>query len=116
VSTQSATGSGAAVDTGAWGYFRFFLFSLKKRFILLVRYPVNTLTDRDHRARLPRHLLRGRAVAPAAISDTLGGIIVGYLLWSMSISAYMGLAWNATRESQWGPSNSCSCRRSASGA
>ncbi|AHG03447.1 ABC transporter [Halobacterium sp. DL1] len=103
MSTQSATGSGAAVDTGAWGYFRFFLFSLKKRFILLVRYPVNTLSQIGTIALVFLVIFYGgRAVAPAAISDTLGGIIVGYLLWSMSISAYMGLAWNATRESQWG--------------
>ena len=73
MSTQSATGSGAAVDTGAWGYFRFFLFSLKKRFILLVRYPVNTLSQIGTIALVFLVIFYGgRAVAPAAISDTLG--------------------------------------------
>lgn len=38
----------------------------------------------------------------SALTDSIEGIIVGYLLWTMAIGAYSGLAWNVTRESQWG--------------
>ncbi|MXR20169.1 ABC transporter permease [Halobacterium sp. PCN9] len=71
--------------------------------LLLLRYPVNTISQ------FGTILLvffvvfyGGRAVAPTAISDSIEGIIVGYLLWSMSITAYSGLSWGVTREAQWG--------------
>ena len=96
-------GERAAVDTGVRGYGRFFLAAFKKKLLLLVRYPVNTVSQ------FGTFLLvffvvfyGGRAVAPAAISESIEGIIVGYLLWSMSITAYSGLSWGVTREAQWG--------------
>ena len=75
----------------------------KKRVLLLVRYPVNTLSQ--FAVTYIVFLLiffGGRAVAGAALSDTLSGLIAGYLLWTMAIVAYSGLSWNVTRESQWG--------------
>jgi ABC-2 type transport system permease protein len=108
MSTETGTGGGTVdgapgVDTGAGAYLRFFRAALRKRLALLVRYPVNTLSQ------LGTILLvflvvffGGRAVAPAAVSDTIGGIVVGYLLWTLSITAYSGLSWNVTREAQWG--------------
>jgi ABC-2 type transport system permease protein len=91
------------IDTGASGYLRFCRASLRKRVLLMVRYPVNFFS---HIATMfilfAGVFLGGRAIAPAAISDTIGGIIVGYLLWSLSMSAFSGLSWNVTRESQWG--------------
>lgn len=91
------------IDTGPRGYLRFCLASLRKRLLLMVRYPVNFVSQIATMFILFAGVfLGGRAIAPAAISDTIGGIIVGYLLWSLSMSAFSGLSWNVTRESQWG--------------
>lgn len=90
-------------DTGPRGHGRFAMAAARKRILLLIRYPVNTLSQF-----LTIYLLflviflGGRAVAPATITDSLAGIIVGYLLWTMSLTAFAGLSWNVTREAQWG--------------
>lgn len=44
----------------------------------------------------------GQAVAGAALSNSLDGIIVGFFLFTLAISAYSGIAHNVTQESQWG--------------
>ncbi|WP_201292939.1 ABC transporter permease [Halobacterium bonnevillei] len=100
---MSAPTQSAGFDTGPRGYLRYFLAAFRKRLLLLLRYPVNTISQ------FGTILLvffvvfyGGRAVAPTAISDSIEGIIVGYLLWSMSITAYSGLSWGVTREAQWG--------------
>lgn len=74
-----------------------------KQLILLVRYPVNTA------ARFLTLVIffalvffGGRAVAGPALTSSLDGIIVGFFLFTLSIIAYSGLAWNVTREAQWG--------------
>ncbi|WP_049924387.1 ABC transporter [Halopiger djelfimassiliensis] len=76
---------------------------LVKRFVLLVRYPVNTLG---------RFLTTfvfflviffgGQAMGGPAFDDSLGGLIVGFFLFTLTVTAYSGLAWNITREAQWG--------------
>ncbi|WP_256299438.1 ABC transporter permease [Haloarchaeobius salinus] len=99
-----STGTGATtVDTGVRGYLGFLRQSARKRVVLLRRYPVNTLSQLGTVFLVFLVLFfGGQALAPAAIGDTLGGLIVGYLLWSMSLTAYSGLSWNVTREAQWG--------------
>lgn len=74
-----------------------------KHLILLVRYPVNTIS------RFLTLLIfflvvffGGKAVAGAALTDSLDGIIVGFFIYTFSVIAYSGLAWNVTREAQWG--------------
>lgn len=74
-----------------------------KQLILLVRYPVNTA------ARFLTLVIffgvifvGGQAVAGPALTDSLDGIMVGFFLYTLSIIAYSGLAWNVTREAQWG--------------
>ncbi|MFC4406147.1 ABC transporter permease [Haloarchaeobius iranensis] len=95
--------STAAVDTGVRGYLGFLRQSARKQLVLLWRYPVNTLSQLGTIFLVFLVLFfGGQALAPAAMEDTIGGLVVGYLLWSMSISAYSGLAWNVTREAQWG--------------
>lgn len=75
----------------------------KKRLILLIRYPVNTLSQL-----VTIYLFfvvifyGGQALVGASFSNTLSGIIVGFFIWTMAIIAYSGLAWNMTREAQWG--------------
>jgi len=100
---MSTPDADSAIDTGPRGYLRYFRASFRKKLLLLVRYPVNTLS------RFGTLLLvfgvifyGGRAVAPAAIGDSIEGIIVGYLLWSMAITGYAGLSWGVAREAQWG--------------
>lgn len=74
-----------------------------KQFILLVRYPVNTLSQL-----LSIYLIfgviffGGSAVAGQALTDSLEGIIVGFFLFTTVIVAYSGLSWSVTREAQWG--------------
>ncbi|WP_049997038.1 ABC transporter permease [Halococcus sediminicola] len=75
----------------------------KKRALLMVRYPVNTLSQFAMTYFVFLIIFfGGQALAGAALADSIEGIIVGYMLWSASITAYAGLAWNVTRESQWG--------------
>ncbi len=90
-------------DTGVRGTLAYARAALRKRAALLVRYPVNTVSQLGTILLLFLVIFYGgRAVAPAAIDDSIGGIVVGYLLWSVSIVAYSGLSWNVTREAQWG--------------
>lgn len=96
-------GVGQPVDTGLRGHASLFRAALVKKAILLIRYPVNTLSQFGTIYLLFAVIFYGgTAVAPTAITDSLGGIIVGYLLWSLSIAAFSGLSWNVTREAQWG--------------
>ncbi|WP_049972822.1 ABC transporter permease [Haladaptatus cibarius] len=74
-----------------------------KQYVLFVRYPINT-------ASLLLTLITfftliffgGRAIAGPSLSDSLNGIIVGFFLFTLSITSYSGLAWNVTHEAQWG--------------
>jgi ABC-2 type transport system permease protein len=74
-----------------------------KQAILLIRYPVNTLSQI-----VSIYLIfgviffGGRAVAGQALTDSLSGIIVGFFLFTMVIVSYSGLSWSITREAQWG--------------
>ncbi len=95
--------AGSAVDTGPRGYLRFFRASFRKKLLLLVRYPVNTISQIGTMLLVFGVIFfGGRAVAGAAITDSIEGIIVGYLLWTMSVAAYGGLSWGVAREAQWG--------------
>ncbi|MFP4628052.1 MAG: ABC transporter permease [Halobacteriales archaeon] len=95
--------SATAPSMGIVGHARLLEAVARKRVVLRLRYPLNTLSQF-----LTLYLLflviflGGRAVAPATITDSLAGIIVGYLLWTMAMTAFSGLAWNVTREAQWG--------------
>lgn len=74
-----------------------------KHLILLVRYPVNTATRLLTLVVLFAVVFfGGQAVAGPSLTDSLDGIIVGFFLFTLSITAYSGLAWNVTHEAQWG--------------
>jgi len=74
-----------------------------KQVVLALRYPVNTATRFASLVIFFGLILfGGRAVAGPAFADSLGGIIVGFFVWTLAIVAYSGLAWNVTREAQWG--------------
>lgn len=75
----------------------------RKKVVLLVRYPVNTLSQFvSIYALFAVIFFGGRAVAGPALTDSIGGIIVGFFLFTAAIVAYSGLSWNVTREAQWG--------------
>lgn len=75
----------------------------RKQVILLLRYPVNTLSQVAAMYFLfAAVFFGGKAVAGAALTDSLDGLIVGFFLYTMAVVAYSGLAWNVTREAQWG--------------
>lgn len=74
-----------------------------RQFILLVRYPVNT------GAMFVGLILffvvifvGGTAVAGSALTDSLGGIIVGFFLWTLASIAYANLSQSVMQEAQWG--------------
>ncbi|WP_123533129.1 ABC transporter permease [Halosimplex salinum] len=75
----------------------------KKRALLLYRYPLNTLSGLAMTfVFFAMVFFGGRAISGQALTDSLEGILVGYFLWSMALTAFSGLAWSVTRESQWG--------------
>jgi len=74
-----------------------------KKLLLLRRYPVNTLSQLVTLYLFFAVLFfGGQALAGPALADSLSGLIVGYMLWSMAIAAYGGLSWAVMREAQWG--------------
>lgn len=76
---------------------------LRKRILLLLRYPINTISELvGLYVVFALIFFGGQAVVGAALADSLSGIIVGFFLFSMSIVAYGGLAWDITHEAQWG--------------
>ncbi|WP_138005383.1 ABC transporter permease [Halalkalirubrum salinum] len=76
---------------------------VRKEWILLKRYPLNTAAGI-----VATYLFfalaafGGEAVAGEAFTDSLGALVVGYFLVVLSISAYQGTTNKITRESQWG--------------
>lgn len=75
----------------------------KKKVVLLVRYPVNTLSQLvSIYALFAVIFFGGSAVAGPSLSESLSGIMVGFFLFTAAIVAYSGLSWNVTREAQWG--------------
>jgi ABC-2 type transport system permease protein len=76
---------------------------MRRDFILLRRYPVNTLGGIA--ATYAFFLLiffGGRQFGGDQFQESLGGIIVGYFLWTMAVGAYQSLANQVTSEAQWG--------------
>ena len=74
-----------------------------KQLILLVRYPVNTLSQvASIYFFFVVIFFGGRAAAGPALTDSLDGLVVGFFLFTMAIVAYSGLSWAITREAQWG--------------
>ncbi|WP_323174021.1 ABC transporter permease [Natrialba sp. PRR66] len=75
----------------------------RKELILMVRYPVNTLSNL-----FLTYLFfvliffGGQAVAGPALTASLDGIIVGFFLWTMASLSFGYLAWSVTAEAQWG--------------
>jgi ABC-2 type transport system permease protein len=97
-STPSSTGTRR---TG--GYRHLVVAMAKKRAMLLVRYPLNTLSSlATIFVFFTLIFFGGRALSQQALTDSLGGIIVGFFLYTIALTAFQSQAWSVTRESQWG--------------
>jgi ABC-2 type transport system permease protein len=82
---------------------RLFSGVVRKRLLLLRRYPVNTGSELlGLYVFFAIVVFGGYAVAAPTITDTLPGIIVGFFLFSMAYVAYSGLSWDVMHEAQWG--------------
>lgn len=76
---------------------------LYREFVLFVRYPFDAVGLLVAQVTIFGILLvGGRAVAPAAMADTLAGLVVGYFLWTMATVAYGGVANDVLQDAQWG--------------
>lgn len=76
---------------------------VRKRLLLLCRYPVNTASELvGLYVFFAVVVFGGHAVAAPTITDTLPGIIVGFFLFTMAYVAYSGLSWDVMHEAQWG--------------
>jgi ABC-2 type transport system permease protein len=99
-----------AADTGLAGLPTLLYWVLYKRFLLLVRYPVNTLAQFVSVYMFFAVVFFGGQAAvsgvqsggAAALAGTFDGLIVGWFLWTMSLTAYFSLVMTATNEAQWG--------------
>jgi ABC-2 type transport system permease protein len=82
---------------------------LYKRLLLRLRYPLNTAAQFVTVYMFFAIIFFGGQAAAdsvgggaSAMGETFDGLIVGWFLWTMSITAYFSLATNVTNESQWG--------------
>jgi ABC-2 type transport system permease protein len=74
-----------------------------KRLMLLVRYPVNTASQYLSLVLIFLLVfLGGRAVAGPALTESLDGIIVGFFLFTLTMTSYSGITNDITSEAQWG--------------
>lgn len=101
------TGERRERTPGEWattgGYRHLAAAVLYREFVLFVRYPFDAAGLLVVQLTIFAILLvGGRAVAPAAMADTLAGIVVGYFLWTMATAAYAGVATDVRMEAQWG--------------
>lgn len=77
--------------------------SFFKSLILMRRYLFNTFAQIVSMYMLFAVMFfGGRQLAGAAITESLEGIIVGYFLWMLIMSAYSSIAGNINNEAQWG--------------
>ncbi|WP_224447120.1 ABC transporter permease [Haloprofundus salilacus] len=92
-----------AVTTGVRPWLRLLVAIARKQFTLIIRYPINTVSQVfGLYVFFALIFFGGRAVGGAAFGESLNAIIVGFFLFTMTIVAYSGLAWDVTREAQWG--------------
>jgi ABC-2 type transport system permease protein len=98
-----------AADTDLSGRSTLLRAVVYKRFLLLVRYPVNTASQIVTVYLFFAVIFFGGQAIVSRIASggtslvgTFDGLIIGWFLWTMSLTAYFSLAMNITRESQWG--------------
>lgn len=74
-----------------------------KQVMLMLRYPLNAAAMFVVLVGFFAGIFYGgSAVAGPALTDSLGGIIVGFFLWTLATGAYSGISRGITKEAQWG--------------
>lgn len=75
----------------------------RKKLRLLARYHVNTLSKIGTVFALFLIIfVGGRAATGGAITDSLGGIIVGFFLYTMALESFSSVSNDISREKMWG--------------
>lgn len=93
----------SAAPGGLMANLRLFVTLLRKELIITVRYPVNfagglvTLF-----AIFVGLLVGGRRFGGPQFDETVGGVVVGYLLFTMAMTSYQSLANSIQTEAGWG--------------
>jgi ABC-2 type transport system permease protein len=88
---------------GTGGYLTLTWAMAKKRLLLMYRYPLNTFSGlATTMIFFAMIFFGGQALSAQAMSESLAGIIVGFFLFTLAMTAFSGLSWRVTRESQWG--------------
>lgn len=89
---------------GTTGGYRHLLVAVIKRDVLMfTRYPINALGRVLMNFGLFAVLFGGGTLlAGRAMADSIEGIVVGYLLWMMSLQSFQGIAEEIQREANWG--------------
>ncbi|WP_135854821.1 ABC transporter permease [Halorussus salinus] len=85
------------------GYLQLIKAVLYREYLIFVRYPLNAVGGLF--SQLAFFILLfygGKMLVGHALTDQLEGIIVGYFLWSLSVSAYYEMSGDLGREVQWG--------------
>jgi ABC-2 type transport system permease protein len=103
----------SADESTEGGLLTLFYWTFYKRLLLLVRYPVNLIAQFvsvylffavvffGGQAAV-EGIQSGGGGGAAALASTFDGLIVGWFVWTMSLTAYFSLVQTATNEAQWG--------------
>lgn len=100
---ETTTASGDQTGSNAPKFRHLLRVVATKRVTLLARYPVNTaVLFLSMFLFFALVFFGGRSVGGPAITDSLDGVIVGFFLWTLSTTAFRGLADDVMNEAQWG--------------
>jgi len=109
---EGASGGDAGVERPAagrsrpalsGGYYHLVKAVIYRDLVIWIRYPVNAALGLFFGVFFFALMFYGgRLVAGQAITDTIEGLIVGYFLWTLSLSAYSGLTNDIRSEASWG--------------
>ena len=84
-------------------YTTFLRVTAEKRFALLRRYLLNTVIQVFAFAlTFALVFFGGQQFAPTVIQDSLGGLIVGFFVWTMAAQAYNRVSKQVETEAKWG--------------
>ncbi|ERH13611.1 MAG: ABC-2 type transporter [halophilic archaeon J07HB67] len=84
-------------------YSAFLRVTAQKRFALLRRYLLNTIVQMlAFGLTFGLVFFGGQQFAPTAIEDSLGGLIVGFFVWTMAAQAYNRVSKQIETEAKWG--------------
>ncbi len=103
---RSPAGAGPVPDRTrerSGGYYHLVKAVVYRDLLIWVRYPVNAALGLFMGVFFFALMFYGgQMIAGDAITDTIEGLIVGYFLWTLSITAYSGITNEIRSEASWG--------------